>query len=189
MTRRKMKPPSVHNTLPPKLMLNLARGAVAGLFTQTLGAASTDVEAAATGVSRGWLREVVVVGLDGTGSIRDEATLTFPEDNNGEIAGIALDDPNRSVLEMLDGGFAKVVAFQAERMRKKNLTVRVFYAYHDSIARDPERLAECRRILGTAQTTAPEWAPGYAPKICIRVTPSKDRNMSLTVTHGLKRMR
>ena len=177
---------TVRPNLEPKTFLKLVRSVAAGEFTKSLGGSASEIETAAMGVSKGYLKSITVIGTDANGRAREESRLSFDENADGDI-DVDLNGGNQIALQALDGSLLKAIQYQAERLRKKGLSVRVYYQFHDAIYADGERLAACRKDLGIDAAEAVDWADGYEPRGVLRISPAKDRGLVLSIMHAFRK--
>lgn len=166
---------------------NLIRAQEGGELLANLGASEADVRIAQQGLASQSWKSVEVYGVDRTGRARAMARLNIHThaDGNDHISIDA--DDSRTMLERIDGGYAKAVELTKRDFERKGLKAQARYNFTDEIERDPERKRAEQQRLGTESGYAPDWADGYSGTRVARLTPGRDRGQSLDIYRGKRR--
>ena len=154
--------------LPEVLCFAQAGGEVVSAFNGS----TEEVATAQLGLSKGWIAEILVFGIGSDGSARDQISMTFQSGQGADVT-LDLDGGRRSAVEAICGGLGRSIQYAVERMRRRSLTPRIQFRFHDEIYADPDRLAACRAELGTTECEAPGWRSGYTGRRVVSVTPAK----------------
>lgn len=171
---------------PVVMPIPLMRAQAAGEFVQAHGLPQDDVDVIQRGVALKLIKTIHIYGINAYGHAVDRNEMSFDWSNaNGEIT-LHIGD-HMTVTEAVDEAFAAAVDFIADKLARQRLTPELRFGFVDEISADPARKAAAQRDLGCGSQNLPQWAPGTRERQVLRVSPGRDRGLTISHSTALKR--
>lgn len=169
--------PKVETTLKPVVMptLELRMHLLNEVLTH-FGEDANNIRIALEGFRDGVINGVSIKGIDHTGYVQDEARLWFDEIATERRHSLDTLGGKRSVTESLSRSLAHAIMFSVNRFKARGLARYYYYYFPPHVNANRAQADAVRARFGlTAGGSSHSYAPGYAPRRLVHVSPGCDR--------------
>ena len=163
--------------------LSTARVVLIGDLLKNFDASDNNIRIAQQGHTEGLFDRTIVLGLDHHGYVQEEAVLQF-EELIDDIK-LSLDTASgRSMFELLNPRMAATLRYSIDTFKRLGLRPSFVFHWSARAHANPNLIADAQARFGLSPAPMPTYAPGYAARRYVSITPGLDKGTHFELYHA-----